>query len=130
DRKSTRLNSSHVSISYAVFCLKKKMDPYPATSSTTLNCLIIGPPTVATNTNFTIPRLFQTLGSVPFSAPGVNITLAGGADATNQVKIIVPSGTPAPNSTTSNSAAWTNVSNATVLSNVRFVVQPISSSFF
>src|SRR5699024_11689602 len=27
DRKSTRLNSSHVSISYAVFCLKKKT-PY------------------------------------------------------------------------------------------------------
>src|SRR5699024_11443275 len=26
DRKSTRLNSSHVSISYAVFCLKKKMN--------------------------------------------------------------------------------------------------------
>src|SRR5437868_9681636 len=26
DRKSTRLNSSHVSISYAVFCLKKKKD--------------------------------------------------------------------------------------------------------
>src|SRR5699024_12528215 len=25
DRKSTRLNSSHVSISYAVFCLKKKI---------------------------------------------------------------------------------------------------------
>src|SRR5690242_20885795 len=25
DRKSTRLNSSHMSISYAVFCLKKKM---------------------------------------------------------------------------------------------------------
>src|SRR5690625_6125803 len=25
DRKSTRLNSSHVAISYAVFCLKKKM---------------------------------------------------------------------------------------------------------
>src|SRR5699024_12719123 len=24
DRKSTRLNSSHVSVSYAVFCLKKK----------------------------------------------------------------------------------------------------------
>src|SRR5690606_41840710 len=29
DRKSTRLNSSHVKISYAVFCLKKKR---PATS--------------------------------------------------------------------------------------------------
>src|SRR5690606_42037848 len=26
DRKSTRLNSSHVKISYAVFCLKKKTD--------------------------------------------------------------------------------------------------------
>src|SRR5208282_6640635 len=28
DRKSTRLNSSHGSISYAVFCLKKKKKPY------------------------------------------------------------------------------------------------------
>src|SRR5207253_6148733 len=27
DRKSTRLNSSHVAISYAVFCLKKKILP-------------------------------------------------------------------------------------------------------
>src|SRR3989442_9427404 len=27
DRKSTRLNSSHVRISYAVFCLKKKKKP-------------------------------------------------------------------------------------------------------
>src|SRR5690554_7326412 len=27
DRKSTRLNSSHVRISYAVFCLKKKKQP-------------------------------------------------------------------------------------------------------
>src|SRR5437868_9785417 len=40
DRKSTRLNSSHVSISYAVFCLKKKKcsiiclyDTYIKTSS-------------------------------------------------------------------------------------------------
>src|SRR5699024_12038936 len=29
DRKSTRLNSSHVSISYAVFCLKKKKQRRP-----------------------------------------------------------------------------------------------------
>src|SRR5690349_22851832 len=29
DRKSTRLNSSHVEISYAVFCLKKKMTSPP-----------------------------------------------------------------------------------------------------
>src|SRR5690625_6486807 len=28
DRKSTRLNSSHVAISYAVFCLKKKKAKY------------------------------------------------------------------------------------------------------
>src|SRR6266511_5361541 len=28
DRKSTRLNSSHVKISYAVFCLKKKKHGY------------------------------------------------------------------------------------------------------
>src|SRR5258705_204201 len=28
DRKSTRLNSSHLGISYAVFCLKKKQQPY------------------------------------------------------------------------------------------------------
>src|SRR3712207_6953645 len=27
DRKSTRLNSSHANISYAVFCLKKKIKP-------------------------------------------------------------------------------------------------------
>src|SRR5256885_13237988 len=34
DRKSTRLNSSHLVISYAVFCLKKKND-FP--SSTVIN---------------------------------------------------------------------------------------------
>src|SRR5205807_6057953 len=28
DRKSTRLNSSHLVISYAVFCLKKKKEKY------------------------------------------------------------------------------------------------------
>src|SRR5690242_21489907 len=28
DRKSTRLNSSHMSISYAVFCLKNKTNKY------------------------------------------------------------------------------------------------------
>src|SRR3712207_6888419 len=41
DRKSTRLNSSHANISYAVFCLKKKQNtpltttPRPLTSHTT-----------------------------------------------------------------------------------------------
>src|SRR6266487_3610131 len=33
DRKSTRLNSSHPSISYAVFCLKKKKEYTQATSA-------------------------------------------------------------------------------------------------
>src|SRR5690349_23839070 len=41
DRKSTRLNSSHVEISYAVFCLKKKKDKksQPPTHATT--CTLI-----------------------------------------------------------------------------------------
>src|SRR5699024_11664497 len=34
DRKSTRLNSSHVSISYAVFCLKKKRTKSHKTTNT------------------------------------------------------------------------------------------------
>src|SRR5258707_8369418 len=34
DRKSTRLNSSHANISYAVFCLKKTIEP---TSNLTAN---------------------------------------------------------------------------------------------
>src|SRR5438477_3384320 len=33
DRKSTRLNSSHMSISYAVFCLKKKKQKATAKNS-------------------------------------------------------------------------------------------------
>src|SRR5947209_11608277 len=33
DRKSTRLNSSHANISYAVFCLKKKRREDPATEA-------------------------------------------------------------------------------------------------
>src|SRR5690349_23160702 len=35
DRKSTRLNSSHVEISYAVFCLKKKKTIYEHSPPTT-----------------------------------------------------------------------------------------------
>src|SRR3712207_8382415 len=35
DRKSTRLNSSHANISYAVFCLKKKKTYMILTSTTT-----------------------------------------------------------------------------------------------
>src|SRR5256885_8184579 len=38
DRKSTRLNSSHLVISYAVFCLKKKKD---ITDYSDLNALVL-----------------------------------------------------------------------------------------
>src|SRR5258707_2266780 len=34
DRKSTRLNSSHANISYAVFCLKKKQNNEPDNTPT------------------------------------------------------------------------------------------------
>src|SRR2546430_12027045 len=37
DRKSTRLNSSHSQISYAVFCLKKKNTEQPTSLRTTLH---------------------------------------------------------------------------------------------
>src|SRR2546430_10599502 len=41
DRKSTRLNSSHSQISYAVFCLKKKKPaPSPTTSPSRRACAV------------------------------------------------------------------------------------------
>src|SRR5699024_12112641 len=43
DRKSTRLNSSHVSISYAVFCLKKKMPAKSTAYLRPLGSTSIGP---------------------------------------------------------------------------------------
>src|SRR2546429_5407511 len=39
DRKSTRLNSSHGYISYAVFCLKKKNVRFPPTATTDIQYL-------------------------------------------------------------------------------------------
>src|SRR5262245_63127286 len=47
DRKSTRLNSSHLGISYAVFCSKKKnttkkqSTEQPVTSYSTLGCTVV-----------------------------------------------------------------------------------------
>src|SRR5256885_13089782 len=46
DRKSTRLNSSHLVISYAVFCLKKKITHYPPTRPSA--CSISGHATTTT----------------------------------------------------------------------------------
>src|SRR5690606_40314875 len=39
DRKSTRLNSSHVKISYAVFCLKKKKKKQRTKSTTSISII-------------------------------------------------------------------------------------------
>src|SRR3712207_8133326 len=41
DRKSTRLNSSHANISYAVFCLKKKKQTHNKITRSTLITLTI-----------------------------------------------------------------------------------------
>src|SRR2546430_12475731 len=40
DRKSTRLNSSHSQISYAVFCLKKKKGLCVTSTTTSFVCMI------------------------------------------------------------------------------------------
>src|SRR5256885_6837019 len=44
DRKSTRLNSSHLVISYAVFCLKKKYESPSAASFVSAKRLSMSPP--------------------------------------------------------------------------------------
>src|SRR5258705_2629864 len=41
DRKSTRLNSSHLGISYAVFCLKKKKNKSELQSLRHLVCVLL-----------------------------------------------------------------------------------------
>src|SRR2546427_1400795 len=50
DRKSTRLNSSHSQISYAVFCLKKKKHKREATSTGAINNLHLTQYTISENT--------------------------------------------------------------------------------
>src|SRR5438067_2945309 len=47
DRKSTRLNSSHVSMSYAVFCLKKKKTLNPPIP-TPVRAELLGPLPIGT----------------------------------------------------------------------------------
>src|SRR5256885_11510428 len=49
DRKSTRLNSSHLVISYAVFCLKKKQD-HLSTARTSSHLLLAPNPPPCTLT--------------------------------------------------------------------------------
>ena len=119
------LNATSVTISQ--MSTTNDLDLSAGTSSMTLKGLLVKPPIVGSNTNFTIPGLFQTLGKSP--APGVNFTLIGGSDSSNQVKIVVPPGTPQPSSTTSNSATWTNLQDTSTLSAVEFQVQPLPNAF-
>src|SRR3712207_7368964 len=41
DRKSTRLNSSHANISYAVFCLKKKIHTFDLPARPSILCCVL-----------------------------------------------------------------------------------------
>src|SRR3989442_6321487 len=118
------LNATSITISQ--MSTTSDLDLSAGTSSTSLKGLFLRPPTVGSNTNFTIPGLFQTMGKTP--APGVNFTLIGGSDGTNEVKIVVPAASPQPSSTTSNSATWTNLQDASSLSAVEFRVQPLPNS--
>src|SRR5256885_10142036 len=64
DRKSTRLNSSHLVISYAVFCLKKKnQSPMHPSSLPSLNTLYIERPTRRHRT--TRNEFIQTMPQYP-----------------------------------------------------------------
>src|SRR5438045_6702552 len=54
DRKSTRLNSSHLGISYAVFCLKKKKK----TRRQTASAQILNRSAVTSNTDHVLPTTF------------------------------------------------------------------------
>src|SRR6266704_1619313 len=74
DRKSTRLNSSHVSISYAVFCLKKKKRAsrfHPLSSngsnngSSFISWTVSGPPRSCTSLSSTSRGRSQHLHSLP-----------------------------------------------------------------
>src|SRR3712207_8007505 len=47
DRKSTRLNSSHANISYAVFCLKKQITLIPSVTDTIMIFIMPMPPTTS-----------------------------------------------------------------------------------
>jgi len=118
---------SATSITISQMSTTNDLDLSSGTSSTSLKGLVLKPQTFGSNTNFTIPGLFQTVGMTPM--PGVNFTLIGGSDASNQVKIVVPANTLQPNSTTSNSATWTNLQDPSTLSAVEFQVQPLPNSF-
>src|SRR5256885_3511132 len=67
DRKSTRLNSSHLVISYAVFCLKKKQQFNHLTQP---HALLVAADVLDLVGNRAAIRLFQLLVCLGEGAPG------------------------------------------------------------
>src|SRR5256885_746482 len=63
DRKSTRLNSSHLVISYAVFCLKKKKTPYTTPFAPPVPGSLHRPPAL-------LPATYSSIDSCPRSSKG------------------------------------------------------------
>src|SRR2546430_10302216 len=62
DRKSTRLNSSHSQISYAVFCLKKKKTINVVTTKSKINAPAAASATL--HTLITLLRSFATISNI------------------------------------------------------------------
>src|SRR5258707_2193528 len=58
DRKSTRLNSSHANISYAVFCLKKKEHTSELQSRQYLVCRLLLEKTIQTRSSLMLGRQY------------------------------------------------------------------------
>src|SRR5262247_3378632 len=54
DRKSTRLNSSHLGISYAVFCLKKKNNRFKVSLLVTVSVIFYSSVTIIVTVNLII----------------------------------------------------------------------------
>src|SRR5438105_11885052 len=65
DRKSTRLNSSHEWISYAVFCLKKKKEPGSPSSRAAIRTSA----SAARTTRHTGNRIAAPIRSAPATSP-------------------------------------------------------------
>jgi len=120
--QDTFLNQTSITVSG--MSMQSNLDLNSGTYNSNLIGTVITPPVVGSAKNFIIPGLFTTVGSTKSSGTGMNITLTGGADSSNQVEVVVPTGTALPTSKTSDSATWLNVRNASELMNIQFQVQP------
>src|SRR5437762_4337921 len=71
DRKSTRLNSSHRCISYAVFCLKKKTRTFIVTRVVVNTSILVSMPTTDGRATFAVAEHAWNAGTLSFD-PGSN----------------------------------------------------------